>query len=262
MAISRHYYIRKAHRWLGVILGIQFLFWTVGGLYFSWSNMDEVHGDFQKKDTPLLTSDLPLISPAAILDTLRSQYRLDSVVALQLVAVLGKPFYQVRGITAAQSIGHDHNKSHQPTNNFLADAVTGQLRGPLSQSEAVSVAASHFTGAPEVSRVEYLTAVSKHHEYRDNPLPAYAITFNHPSGTTVYVASELGTVQKFRNSKWRVFDFLWMMHTMDYQQRDNTSNTVLRICSIFGLVTVLSGFLLFVVSIKRKRKQLSSSLPV
>ncbi len=49
MARSKHYYIRKTHRYLGVILGIQFLFWTIGGLYFSWTNIDEIHGDFQHK---------------------------------------------------------------------------------------------------------------------------------------------------------------------------------------------------------------------
>lgn len=50
MVKSKHYYIRKTHRWLGVIFGIRFLLWTIGGLYFSWSNMDDVHGDFQKRN--------------------------------------------------------------------------------------------------------------------------------------------------------------------------------------------------------------------
>lgn len=49
MSKSKQYYIRKAHRWLGVLLGIQFIFWTVGGIYFSWSNMDEIHGDFKNQ---------------------------------------------------------------------------------------------------------------------------------------------------------------------------------------------------------------------
>jgi len=35
MAKSKHYYVRKTHRWLAVILGIQFKMWTIGGLYFS-----------------------------------------------------------------------------------------------------------------------------------------------------------------------------------------------------------------------------------
>ncbi|MEY2836374.1 MAG: hypothetical protein RLZZ557_2036, partial [Bacteroidota bacterium] len=85
-------------------------------------------------------------------------------------------------------------------------------------------------------------------------LPAYAVTFSHPSRTTVYVSSELGTVQKFRNDKWRVFDFLWMLHTMDYESRDEIGNMLLRIFSIFGLVTVISGFMLFFISAKWFKK--------
>jgi len=77
----------------------------------------------------------------------------------------------------------------------------------------------------------------------------------------VYVASELGTVQKFRNNKWRLFDFLWMLHTMDYQGRDNFGNILLRIFSIFGLVTVTSGFALFFVSAKwNKRKGITNKI--
>jgi hypothetical protein len=93
------------------------------------------------------------------------------------------------------------------------------------------------------------------------PLPDYAIQFNHPSRTTVYVASELGTVQKFRNEKWRIFDFLWILHTMDYSTRDNFGNLLLRAFSIFGLLTILSGFTLFYASsstmnqIRRSRKR-------
>jgi uncharacterized iron-regulated membrane protein len=71
----------------------------------------------------------------------------------------------------------------------------------------------------------------------------------------VYVASELGTVQKFRNKPWRIFDFLWMLHTMDYEGRDNFGNLLLRAFSIFGLITVLSGFVLFFVSSRLFRKK-------
>lgn len=36
---------RKWHRYLGFFLGIQFLMWTLGGLYFSWTNIDNIRGD-------------------------------------------------------------------------------------------------------------------------------------------------------------------------------------------------------------------------
>jgi len=66
----------------------------------------------------------------------------------------------------------------------------------------------------------------------------------------VYVSAETGKVESFRNNKWRVFDFLWMMHTMDYKSRDNFNNFLLRTFSLFGLVTVISGFALYFVSSK------------
>jgi hypothetical protein len=93
-------------------------------------------------------------------------------------------------------------------------------------------------------------------------LEAYAITFNDASKTTVYVATELATIQKFRNKQWRIFDFLWMLHTMDYESRDNFGNTALRAFSIFGLFTVLSGFILYFYSssfIRNIKKKLSYS---
>ncbi len=253
MAKSKHYYIRKIHRWLGVILGIQFMLWTIGGLYFSWSNMDEVHGDFQKKNAPLLSSDIALVSPTMVLDTIKKIHRIDSVVSIQLIEILGKPFYQVRCVSAIHNqANHQHNMHAM---NHLADAETGRLRGPLTKEEAVAIAKMRFNGEPTVKAVEYLTNTDKHHEYRENPLPAYAITFEHPSSVTVYVANEQGTVQKFRNNQWRLFDFLWMMHTMDYEGRDNFGNILLRVFSVFGLVTVLSGFVLFFMSAKWTKKR-------
>lgn len=253
MAKSKHFYIRKTHRWLGVILGIQFMLWTIGGLYFSWSNMDEVHGDFEKRNAPLLSSAISLVSPSVVLDSIKKVHRIDSVVSIQLIELSGKPFYQIRCISA---IHNDANHEHDmQTMNHLANAETGQLRGALSREEAIEIAKARFNGKSELKTVEYLTNADGHHEYRGNPLPAYAVTFEHPSRTTVYVASELGTVEKFRNNKWRIFDFLWMMHTMDYKGRDNFGNILLRFFSIFGLVTVFSGFLLFFVSARWGRKK-------
>ncbi|WP_207495773.1 hypothetical protein [Aridibaculum aurantiacum] len=235
MAKSRHYYIRKSHRYLGVVLGIQFLFWTVGGLYFSWTNIDEIHGDFQHKHVPRLTGNLPLVSPSEVFHALPA---VDSIQSLQLIQVLGKPCYSLTYFSAGKQ------------QKALADATTGTVRGAITKEEAVQVAAQSFHGEPEVKQVEYLTSTHGHHEYREKPLPAWAITFDHPTNTTVYVSADIGKVESFRNDKWRVFDFLWMMHTMDYENRDNINNWLLRIFSVFGLLTIASGFILFWISRK------------
>ena len=241
MAKSRQYYIRKTHRYLGVILGVQFLFWTIGGLYFSWSDMDEIHGDHQKAIVSPLESDIKMVNPQDIIQKIKQRDSIKYILDIRLIQILGEPLYQI--------IYTDEENDDKKIQ--LAQANTGELRNALSKEEAVKVAQKSFYTDAMVSQVEYLTNTSKHHEYRENPLPAFAVKFEHPANTTVYVSSELGTVQKFRNDKWRIFDFLWMMHTMDYQGRDNITNWLLRAFSIFGLMTITSGFVLFFVSRKK-----------
>ncbi len=241
MAKSKHYYIRRIHRYMGVFLGVQFLFWTIGGLYFSWTNIDEIHGDFQHKATPHLSGNFNFVSPGGILQS--ASNKPDFINSIQVIGILQKPFYSIIYTATGKEF------------KILADAQTGQIRKPITKDEAVNIAAASFNGAPTVTSVEYLTTTNGHHEYRQKPLPAWAVTFNHPTGTTVYVSADFGRVESFRNNKWRIFDFLWMMHTMDYQQRDNMNNWLLRTFSIVGLLTILSGFVLFWSSSKWRRKK-------
>jgi hypothetical protein len=44
---------------------------------------------------------------------------------------------------------------------------------------------------------------------------------------------------------------------MDYQNRDNINNWLLRLFSVIGLITIASGFLLFGLTQKVSRKQRS-----
>ena len=45
-----------------------------------------------------------------------------------------------------------------------------------------------------------------------------------------------------------------MTHTMDYESRDDFNNKLIRAFSILGLITVMSGFLLWLVTSKTIRK--------
>lgn len=238
MAKNYKYYIRKSHRYLGVLLGIQFLLWTIGGLYFSWTNIDEIHGDFQHKHLPALKGNIRLAAPDSVLKQLKA---VDSIQSMELVNILGRPYYNI--------VYFSKDKSR----SVLADASTGALRKSVGKEEAVQIAVASFNGQPRLKRVEYITSTNGHHEYRAKPLPAWAITFDHSTSTTVYVSAENGQVESFRNNKWRVFDFLWMLHTMDYSSRDNLNNWLLRAFSIFGLLTIFSGFTLYWTSARKRR---------
>lgn len=243
MTAKTNYLIRRVHRYLGVLLGIQFLLWTTGGLYFSWTNIDDVHGDLQHKPPPQYRTDFDFVSPKIALSNLKSKLNIDSVLTVNLIDIIGKPVFRIEFLHGG------HHKMYQ-----LADALTGNLRDPLSKDEAVTLAKQQFNGEPNVKSIDYLTKVNGGHEYRESPLPAYAVTFEHPTNTTVYVSTEMGIVTKYRNTKWRIYDFLWMMHIMDYENRDSFNNWLLRAFSIFGLMTILSGFTLYFISSKRFKK--------
>lgn len=218
--------------------------------------MDEIHGELNRNPLARIPVNSELISPSLILKQLKVEGELDSVKDLKLIGILGKPYYQIHYFTdsAADTNHSGHRDMNMPTVQ-LADAVSGRLRGPLTEAEAVEIAKSAFNGDSKVIEVKRLEETSSHHEYRLNPLPAFAISFDHPSRSTVFISVELGTIQKIRNQKWRIFDFLWMMHTMDYEGRDNFGNLLLRTFSIFGLLTISSGFILFYFSSGALRKK-------
>ncbi|SNY94679.1 hypothetical protein [Flagellimonas pacifica] len=231
---------RKWHRYLGAVLGIQFLLWTLGGLYFSWTNIDEIRGDNLKQSKPSLSISDDFVSPSTFLNTGFTSE--DNVQSLELTTILTNPIYRVV------------LKTTDGVKVKLYNAKTGKQRLPLTEDEAVQIAKEGLKISANLTNVEYLTETGKHHEYRGRPLPAYAITFAKPANTTIYVSPEHGNIQTFRSNKWRVFDFFWMLHTMDYEGRDDFNNLLLRAFAFFGLFTIFSGFSLFIITSKTIQK--------
>jgi hypothetical protein len=245
--MNKQLIIRKSHRYLGLFIGIQFLGWTISGLFFSWNKLDNVHGDHLRKSPHFISTSASIVSPDSALQQLKKNTQVDSIHSIHIVSFLGKPLYQL-----AYFSGHTEGVHHH-THYALADATTGKLRGPLTKDEATRLAKDYVIATAKVKEVGLITDTNGHHEYRERPLPAWAVSFEEPN-CTVYVSAELGTFQMIRHDQWRVFDFLWMLHTMDYESRDNLNNWLLKIFSIFGLITVLSGFTLYFVSSRTLKK--------
>lgn len=231
--------VRKYHRYLGVFFGIQFLFWTVGGLYFSWTNIKEIRGDNIRRAEPSLKINQSKISLSSIINELKNKDGLDSVKSVQIVDILGTSYFQI-------GYYNQGNVAYR-----LINTNTGLIKSTISKEEAILIAQSRLNVNATPSSVAIITNTNGHHEYREKQLPAYAVKFEGKIHTTVYVAANLGTVQTLRNNQWRVFDFLWMLHVMDYENRDNINNWTLRIFSILGLVTIASGFILYYLTYKK-----------
>jgi len=220
--------IRKTHRYLGLFLGIQFLLWTVSGLYFSWTDIDEIHGDHFRNLSHQPPKYNRLISPS----DLKVE---DGIRSISIKSIQNTPYYWV-------------NRQQ------LYNAKTGVSKNGITKEEALSIAKNYMKPNLKIKSVEKITSVGKHHEYREKLLPAFVISYDHPENLKAYISVKNGQFQTVRYRSWRWFDFLWMTHTMDYEGRDNINNTVLRIFSLLGLITVLSGFLLWYTSSPSIRK--------
>ena len=220
--------LRKAHRYLGIILGVQFLMWTLSGMYFSWTDIDEIHGDQFRNLNFEPGKRASLVSPSSLETD-------GGINHLELRVINDHPYYWV-------------NK------NMLYDAHTGIPKHSITEEEALSVAKEHMQDQLQVASVEVIEVAGKHHEYREKMLPAYAISYEGNEQLKAYVSMQDGKFQTVRHRDWRIFDFLWMTHTMDYEGRDNFNTTVLRAFSLLGLITVLSGSVLWYISSPTVRK--------
>ena len=120
----------------------------------------------------------------------------------------------------------------------------GNVIEPLTKEEAIKITAQKTTLNPlEVSLVTELYPGA---EYRGT-LPVYKVKTDTKDDINVYVGYMTGDIGSIRSDSWRIWDLMWSLHIMDYRERDNINNNLLRILSILALVTSISGITLFFV---------------
>lgn len=227
MRKNNKYYLRRTHRWLGVTIGVQFLLWTISGMYFTWTDLDEIHGDhFLRERTEQMSVNSQTIS--LVSDSL-------PIHSLELKFINQEAYFWIN-------------------DSILINAESGIPKKEISAEEAKSIARDRIKPEYQIEKVNFLTETGAHHEIRGRSLPVWQIEFKGDESLKAYVDAKNGDFQTVRHRDWRWFDFLWMTHTMDYEGRDNFNTIVLRAFSLLGLITVLSGFLLWYTSSSTIRK--------
>ena len=75
------------------------------------------------------------------------------------------------------------------------------------------------------------------------------------SRPTFYADPATGEIVSRRHALWRVFDFAWMLHIMDYDARTDVNNPLLRITTLSAAAMALSGAWLLYWSFPRKKRR-------
>ena len=222
-------YIKFLHRWLGLFASIQLLLWTLSGLFFTIPDIKDVRGDqyrvWEKADEIQRLDQNNLFAVSTLLKNLNINKEEDYTILLKRRA--DRWVYQV-------------DSSNQISNY---DAISGERLFFITPDEASLIVSKETNLKPK--KVELINDKKSGSEYRGRNLPLYRVFVEEPQKGMVYVDPNTGEIAAIRTRLWRTFDFLWSLHIMDYRERDDFSHWLIRIFAFIGLMTIVSGMLLW-----------------
>ncbi len=222
------YWLRQIHIWLGLILGLQVFAWLLSGLVMSLIPIEQVRGSaWVHQADEALGARLQefRISPSSITGAVPE----DASVVAALRA--GEPVYLVQqGRRALRAVS----------------ALDGHEVTPLDAEQAAAIARSAHTEHPEVVQSVKLAAAEG--EARGLSGPVWRVSLADRWSSNVYVDPVSGRVLSVRNDLWRFYDFFWMLHIMDYRDREDINTPLLRVVSVWSTFLGLSGLWLLVYS--------------
>lgn len=210
------------HIWLGWVIAIPMLLWMISGLFMVSRPIEQVRGNHLRIETAEkpLPADLPelpqLSQPAKSLS----------------IAMDGdQPVIEAELLDGT-------------VERFDKD---GRQLPLLDEAAARALVARQIVGGTEVDSATFYAADKVPFDFR-RETPVWRIALK--EGTRVYVGQQTGRIEAVRTRWWRVFDFMWGLHILDPQTREDTSHPLLILAAVLGLVgTMLGCVLLF-----RRRK--------
>ncbi len=221
------------HRWLGLIVSLQLLAWSVGGFMFSVLEIENVRGerDIGAEQFEPLSQHVITELPASIQSSIQSLSSAHSNLAT--VALIDRgigPSWEIRSTSGELLARLDHE--------------SGESLPIISEQDARLVAERDFAHPAPIKKVQLIESKPPV-EFRNGVLPAYRVEIHHPKQPRLYIDARTGQVVSRRNRLWRVFDFFWMLHTMDYGGRDDFNHPLLTGFSVLAIATSASGVTLW-----------------
>ncbi len=224
------YWVRRTHKWIGLIIGVQALLWMISGAYMTIVPLEIIHGDHLAH----LASD-PLNNSVGRFSFSELSTRYPGITSFRLKRILDKDVFEI----------------HQGSSKVaLVDAQSGILLSPLKEESIRKLALAAYHGEGDIRNVEWVTQAPQ--EVASRPVPMWAVHFAEQNDATLYFSPHSGELLARRHNLWRWFDFLWMFHIMDYESRSDVNNNLLRVASITGLTFALSGIWLLFYSFRRR----------
>ena len=225
--------LRRWHVWLGWLIAIPMLFWTVSGLVMVAKPIGEVRGEDLIAAPPPINLSQPLVAP-------RIEGR--AVRSLKLEPRAEGLRWQVEFMDGEKR---------------LADPATGALLPRLGPAEATRELMARYAGKAKVVETSRIEADAPPLELR-RAMNGWRVATD--DGAHFYVDGGSGEIIARRTRWWRFYDFMWGLHIMDLQGREETNNPWVVTFAALALGMVLLALTLLPMTIRRrngKRKAVS-----
>ena len=211
-------WLRKIHKWVGLIIGLQFLIWAISGAAMALLPMDEVAGGGMADQAAP-----PIPAGARAWSKVQETLAGEPVTKLSLRPLPGRQALQV---TTRDGVR-------------LFDAADGKPIVIDGEAAKAIASAAHPTGSAvkKVAPLKELTLAVREHE-----LPIWQVDFRDERNSSYYVSGSTGEVLERRNDSWRWWDFFWMLHNMDYAKRTSFNHPLIIMVGFAMAWLAVTGF--------------------
>ena len=215
---------RKIHKWVGLVLGLQFVLWTFSGAVMALLDSDKV-GGHSAAPTAATSQAWPvdMVTPTA------SQ----KIESLTLRRIVDRPVYEIKD---GQGFRLVDARSGQP---ILIDAILAE-----------TIARDSFHHQSAVTSVTRLDKANL--EARDHSGAMWRVNFADAENSSSYVSAETGRPLVNRGDTWRLWDIAWMLHNMDYVNRSSFNHPLIIFVAFGALWLSFTGFYLLFKSFRRR----------
>ena len=218
------YFVRSTHRYLSFFVSLQLLLWTISGIFFAFNKIELIRGE---------------------------QYRLANATHSKLGAVKIQDIFDAQSVLVTTRLGEVITIAKSPeTKRYLNSEGEPLEKFTTSQAKDIVRNLTNLrpTSAEEITRMEAGA------EFRGGALPLFRVRSEDDNNSLINVYS--GKIVAIRSPSWRIWDLMWGLHIMDWEDREDIDNLLLKIFSILALISSLSGILLFFrVDFRRPNRQ-------
>lgn len=226
----------QLHKWIGLVVGLQVLGWVLGGLIMTAIPIARVRSEHhiaqsQPQAIPLSGA----IDPATA-----ARAAGIAPVEATLKTTLRGPLWILKDAEGKV---------------VVVDARSGHLAAPITAGNARLYASVGYEGPGRPVGVRYFASAPQE---TGKTGPLWRVEFDDPERTAFYVAPDTGDVVSRRSNVWRLYDFFWRIHILDFKTGENFNHPLIIGAAALTLPVTITGLILLWIRVGRDLLRLRS----